>query len=147
MDIKNTAGINFPSKSKAETNGVDAADGSKTKSSQGVGQDKAIDKAASGFEALLLHEMLKSMWQTVEVKGWLGEDSNEAQIYRDMMNQAIADTASSGKGIGIKEIVAKEMEKTQATKVSAAELRASSADVTYGSLLSSIIGDKGNEDQ
>ena len=71
---------------------------------------KQLEKATNGFEALLLHEMLKSLWSTVEVKGWLGgEETNEAKIYRDMLNQALADSIAEGKGVGIKDIVRKEL--------------------------------------
>lgn len=73
---------------------------------------KDIDKAASGFEALLLQEMMQSMWNTVEFTDMLGEKSNEADIYRDMLNQAIADSTASGRGIGVKEMMQKELLKT-----------------------------------
>lgn len=71
-----------------------------------------IEKAASGFEALLLQEMMQSMWNTVEFTDMLGEKSNEADIYRDMLNQAIADSTASGRGIGVKEMMQKELLKT-----------------------------------
>ncbi len=73
---------------------------------------KDIDKAASGFEALLLQEMMQSMWSTVEFTDMLGEKSNEADIYRDMLNQAIADSTASGRGIGVKQMMQKELLKT-----------------------------------
>ena len=79
--------------------------------SQKIDSPKDINKAASGFEALLLHEMLKSMGETVETTGLLGEDSNQAQIYMDMFHQAVADTISEGRGMGIKEFVRRELEK------------------------------------
>lgn len=72
---------------------------------QDVKSDKAKEKAVSGFEALLLHEMFKSMWDTVDTTGFLGDDSNQAQIYRDMLNQSIADSVAKGRGIGVKKLV------------------------------------------
>ncbi|MCC6933921.1 MAG: rod-binding protein [Deltaproteobacteria bacterium] len=147
MDINKTAGINFPLKKPEDFKPLKDSDALNKASSQEVRQKQQLDKAATGFEALLLHEMLKSMWQTVEVKGWLGEDSNESRIYRDMMNQAISDSVSSGKGIGIKEVVVKEMEKGQTASQKVAQLKASGIDATYGSLLNTIIGDEGNENQ
>lgn len=74
---------------------------------------EGIEKAAGGFEALLLHDMLKAMWKTVEHTGFLGNDSNEAQIYRDMLNQSIADSIVEGKGIGIKEFLTGEIAKLE----------------------------------
>lgn len=64
-------------------------------------------QAAQQFEALLVQEMLKSMWSTVP-KGELLSGSNEERMYRDMLNEALADSISQGKGIGIKDVILKE---------------------------------------
>ena len=74
-----------------------------------VTSEKDVDKASSGFEALLLHEMMKAMWATVENTNVLGEKSNEGEIYRDMLNQAISDSVADGKGIGVKDFLRKEL--------------------------------------
>jgi flagellar protein FlgJ len=79
--------------------------------SQGVKTEKEIEKAAGGFEALLLHQMLQSMWKTVDSTGLLGENSNQAKIYHDMFQQALADTISEGDGIGVKKFLRKELSK------------------------------------
>jgi Rod binding domain-containing protein len=72
-----------------------------------------VDKAASGFEALLLHNMLQEMWKTTgSGEGLLGENSNESQIFRDMFNQALADEISEGDGIGVKQFLKNELTKT-----------------------------------
>lgn len=87
-------------------------------SDHGVKDAKALDKATSGFEALLLHQMLKSMWDSVKSEGLLGENSNQAEIYRDMFNQAVSDSVSEGRGIGVKEFLNKELLKqTRASKL------------------------------
>jgi Rod binding domain-containing protein len=62
-------------------------------------KDKEIVKAAQDFEALLLQQMFSSMW-----KGTV-ETSNEESLYRDMLNQAIAEEMSKGRGLGLKEMV------------------------------------------
>ena len=84
----------------------------KSLSSQKITSEKDVDKAAGGFEALLLHQMLQAMWSTVEKTGLMGENSNQSQIYQDMLNQAIADSISEGKGIGVKDFLKKELSKT-----------------------------------
>jgi flagellar protein FlgJ len=71
--------------------------------------EKELNKATSGFEALLLQQMLKSMWETVDTSGLLGEESNQSQIYRDMFNQAVADTIAEGQGIGVKQFLKTEL--------------------------------------
>ena len=75
-------------------------------------RDKAqLDKATKGFEALLLQEMMKSMFATVKTEGLMGEDSNQAQIFQGMFQQAVADEISAGDGIGVQEFLAKELTK------------------------------------
>lgn len=81
----------------------------KNLSEQDLKSKKEVDKAAGGFEALLLQEMMQSMWSTVEFSGMFNEKSNEASIYRDMFSQAIADNTSAGRGIGVKEFIGKEL--------------------------------------
>lgn len=65
-------------------------------------------QAAQQFEALLLQEMLKSMWATVP-QGQLLSGSHEETMYRDMLNEAVADSISQGKGIGIKDVIYKDL--------------------------------------
>ncbi len=72
-----------------------------------------LDKASSGFEALLLHNMLKEMWGSTNSGGILDENSNEMNIFRDMFNQAIADEVVKGEGIGVKKFLNKELSKYQ----------------------------------
>jgi Rod binding domain-containing protein len=72
---------------------------------------KEVEKATKGFEALLLQQMMHSMFETVDHTGLMGEDSNEADIMRGMFTQAVADEIASGKGIGVKEVVSKEIAK------------------------------------
>ena len=82
-------------------------------SKRALADEKKFNDAVNGFESMLLNEMLKAMWQTVEVKGWFGdEESNEAKIYRDMLNQALADSIAQGKGIGIKDVIKRELTST-----------------------------------
>lgn len=66
-------------------------------------------QAAQQFEALLVQEMLKSMWATVP-QGELLSGSHEEKMYRDMLNEAVADSISKGRGIGIKDVIAKDLD-------------------------------------
>ena len=74
--------------------------------------DAEIQKAATQFEALLLHQMIGEMWKSVPNEGLLS-GSREETMYRDMLNQALADNISSGQGIGIKNVVMKELKRTE----------------------------------
>lgn len=71
------------------------------------------EKAAEQFEALLMHEMMKSMWATVPSNGLLS-GSREEGYYRDMLSEALSDSISKGQGIGIKEVVMREFTRRQA---------------------------------
>ena len=148
MDIKPTAnGINYLDGAIGAVQTNTATDKVKTLSKQEVKDQKDLDKAAKGFEALLLHEMLKSLWETVEVKGWLGHDSNEAQIYRGMLNQAIADSVSEGKGIGIKDVVKKELSKQiGSSKIEEPKDIIGLKMINQG-LIDQTTGDEGNENK
>lgn len=104
----------FEATSAAQTaNNTAQLERAKSLSKQQVKSLEEVDKAAGGFEALLLHQMLESMWSTVEFAGMFNETSNESQIYRDMMSQAMAETTSEGKGIGVKDFLRKELLKYQ----------------------------------
>ena len=92
--------------------GNQASEKAKALQSRQVTTEKDVNKAASGFEALLLQEMMQSMWSTVEFSGMFNEESNQAGIYRDMFNQAIADTVSEGQGIGVKKFLQQQLLKT-----------------------------------
>jgi Rod binding domain-containing protein len=59
--------------------------------------------------------MLKSMWESVPAGGLFG-DSNEAQMYRDMFNEALADSISEGQGIGVRDMVAKDLKRLEGYK-------------------------------
>ena len=106
IDTLGTAGLLHNTQLEASRRDVNQA--KELAKSQGSNA-KEIEKAATGFEALLLHQMLKAMWSTVQTEGLLGEDSNQARIYRDMLNQAIADSVAEGRGIGVKEFLTKEL--------------------------------------
>jgi flagellar protein FlgJ len=68
--------------------------------------------AAQQFEALLIQQMLESMWSSVPQKGLLS-GSNEEAMYRDMLNEALATSISEGKGLGIKDVMLKDFNKVK----------------------------------
>ena len=82
---------------------------------KGSAHEQKVNDAAKQFEALMVQEMLKSMWSTVP-KGQLLSGSNEEDTYRDMLNQAVADSVSEGRGIGIKEVIQKDIDKLEKAK-------------------------------
>jgi Rod binding domain-containing protein len=67
------------------------------------------EKAAKDFESMLLKQMIGSMQQTVSKEGLL--KSKDEETYQDMLNEALSDSIASGQGIGIKDIIMKELVK------------------------------------
>lgn len=78
-------------------------------------QEEKINTAAQDFEALLLHQMIGEMWKAsgTDKDALFGEDQQSMSFYRDMFNEAIAKSISSGRGIGIKEVVVDDMKKLE----------------------------------
>ena len=69
-----------------------------------------IEKSATQFEALLLQQMFKSMWESLPKEGMLS-GSREEELFRDMLNETLAKEVSERQSIGIKAIVMKEMQR------------------------------------
>ncbi|MCO6431188.1 MAG: rod-binding protein [Deltaproteobacteria bacterium] len=69
-----------------------------------------IEEAATQFEGLLLQQMFRSMWSTVPREGLFG-NGREEEFYRDMLNQALAESVAENQSIGIKEVMAKDIAK------------------------------------
>lgn len=76
---------------------------------------KNPEGAAQQFEAMLLKQMIDSMWSTIPKDGVLS-GSNEEGMYRDMLNEALANSISEGKGVGIKEVILRDMNKLSKTR-------------------------------
>ncbi len=73
-----------------------------------------IKKAATQFEALLVQQMLKSMWATVPQQEGSITGSKEEQMYRDMLQEAMATQIAEQSSLGIAEVVARDMKQIEA---------------------------------
>lgn len=82
---------------------------------QATGKGESLEdmqKAGTQFEALLLHEMLKEMWNTIPKDGMLS-GSHEENLYRDMLNEGIANDIAEKQSLGIRDVLVKDMQKFQ----------------------------------
>jgi flagellar protein FlgJ len=70
------------------------------------------EKAATDFEALLLQQMVQSMWRSVPSEGMLS-GSNEEAMYRDMLSEQVAKEMAETQSLGIKNAVLGEMGRKQ----------------------------------
>jgi Rod binding domain-containing protein len=67
-------------------------------------------KAATDFEALLLHQMVQTMWASVPQGGMLS-GSNEEALYRDMLSEQLAQELAKNQSLGLRDDVLGEMQK------------------------------------
>ena len=73
-------------------------------------RDTKLRKACQGFESIFLFHLLKAMRSTVPKDGLIESDLGN-DIYTGMMDEELAKKISSGKGIGISNILYKEFSK------------------------------------
>jgi peptidoglycan hydrolase FlgJ len=82
---------------------------------------EAIQKAARQFESLFIQMMLKSMRQAELTSSSLLDNSKTSQ-YRDMYDTELAKTLAQGKGMGLADLIARQV--SQQTSTSAAAVSA-----------------------
>lgn len=76
--------------------------------------DEALRAVAKQFESIFVNMMMKSMRQANEVfeKGGLN-DTNESKFYRDMFDQQLSLSLSSGKGLGLADALFRQLKQSQ----------------------------------
>jgi Rod binding domain-containing protein len=102
-----------PSRVAADQQALDRAAAAVTKAGGKNHNDLAgLKKVARQFEAVLVNELLKNMRATVPENELWG-DSGGTRIYRQMHDEALAESiASSGKGLGIADLIVEQMRHT-----------------------------------
>lgn len=68
-----------------------------------------IDKAARGMEALLVRQLLAEVRKAGAGAGLL--DGPGAETFREMLDEAIADKATEGRGLGLRELFTAQLDK------------------------------------
>ena len=76
-------------------------------------QDAALATAAEEFEALFIQTMLKSMRDTLPEDSLLG-GGNDTKLYQQLFDQQLSRNLSSGPGIGLAEILTRQLGGTAA---------------------------------
>lgn len=72
---------------------------------------EALSKTAKQFEALMLQQMLKSMRAASGGEDVMG--SQQTSFYQDMFDQQLASSLAAGKGIGIADVLVKQLRMSQ----------------------------------
>lgn len=72
----------------------------------------ALQKAAKQFESLMLQQMLKAMRAATPGEDALG-GSEQGSFYRDMFDQQLAVQLSSGKGVGLADMLVRQLKMSQ----------------------------------
>lgn len=69
--------------------------------------DKTLEKVAGQFEAIFMNMMLKSMRQASLAEGIF--DSSQSELYQDMADQQLSIDISSKGGLGLKEVIMRQL--------------------------------------
>lgn len=78
---------------------------------------RKMKKACQDFESFFLSYLMKQMRSTVPQGGFL-QDSRPQQIYRDMLDDSVAESvARSNKGIGLADMLYKNLQQQQGQRV------------------------------
>lgn len=81
----------------------------KAKGKQDLNQNKQeLKEACQHFEAIFLNQMLEQMQKTVP-DGYLKKSSTE-KMYQSMLNEKLAENMSKSGGIGLSEILYKQLD-------------------------------------
>ncbi|MBP3284613.1 MAG: rod-binding protein [Clostridia bacterium] len=80
----------------------------KLKSAYTEADDKQLKEACQGFEAIFVNMMLSEMRKTVPESG-LMESSFANDTFTQMLDEEIAESVSKGKGIGIADMMYKQI--------------------------------------
>jgi flagellar protein FlgJ len=92
-------------------------------------QDPAALKAAARqFEALFTQQLFKSMRAAKVGDDLLGSD--EGSMYQDMFDQQMAQHLSQGRGLGIADLLVRQLQQSKATKPDASSTGASASTTT-----------------
>jgi peptidoglycan hydrolase FlgJ len=84
----------------------------------GQNDPAALREVANQFEALFLQSMLKSMRDASLGDPLLG-DSDQHEMYQEMMDQQLAVEMASGKGIGLADMLVRQLGGTDAARLAA----------------------------
>lgn len=77
--------------------------------------DETLEKVAGQFEAIFMNMMLKSMRQASLADGIF--DSSQSDTYQDMADQQLSIDISSRGGLGLKEVIMRQLGKQAAEKI------------------------------
>lgn len=115
LDRTSEFGQKFDEMKRLATGVLDSDSASKSAENGKVKNAPEVENAATQFEALLLHQMFKEMWNSVPKNGMLS-GSREEELYRDMLNESLADSIAKQQGIGIRDVIAKDIKEIQQQK-------------------------------
>jgi flagellar protein FlgJ len=79
--------------------------------------DQALKAAAQQFETVFLNMMLKSMREATPQDGAF--DSEQTKMFTGMLDQQLAQSMSASRGMGLAELMVKQLSRTQPASVSA----------------------------
>ena len=85
-----------------------SAEGKTLSGKQGIADPENLDEVSRQFEAIFIHQMLKAMRKTVIRSELLGSFAGEQ--YESMMDEEFAKEVSKHQGIGLSEVIYRQLE-------------------------------------
>jgi peptidoglycan hydrolase FlgJ len=100
--------------------------------------DQALKAAAQQFETVFLNMMLKSMREATPQDGVF--DSEQTKMFTGMLDQQLAQSMSASRGVGLAEIMVKQLSRNSQYRVPSAESRVPGAEHSALSTQHSALG-------
>ncbi|MFZ2161835.1 MAG: flagellar assembly peptidoglycan hydrolase FlgJ [Sideroxyarcus sp.] len=100
--------------------------------------DQALKLAAQQFETVFLNMMLKSMREATPQDGVF--DSEQTKMFTGMLDQQLAQSMASSRGVGLAEIMVKQLSRNQQSPVPSTESRVPGAEHSALSTQNSALG-------
>ncbi len=80
----------------------------KLESAMSAKDEEALRKAAKELEAVFINDLFKEMRKTIDKSG-LVENAPGSNIYESMFDESVSNEVSKGKGIGLADMIYKQM--------------------------------------
>jgi flagellar protein FlgJ len=90
--------------------------------------DQALKAAAQQFETVFLNMMLKSMREATPQDGAF--DSEQTKMFTGMLDQQLAQSMSASRGVGLADVMVKQLSRNQQNRVPSAESRVPGAELS-----------------
>jgi flagellar protein FlgJ len=115
MEISGINGTNKTIVDSSKTKAADDTFEATLKNAVAKNDAKQLRQACQEFEGIFLNMMYKEMKASVQKSGLIPEDSGQ-QVFEDMLDDQLTKDASQGKGMGLADMLYKQLSKQLKTE-------------------------------